>query len=66
MKPMSTKKKSAVTTAKEPTFTKEALMNSRRFRNERDIVSALLKDGVEYTVPEVEDMITEYMKGKVK
>jgi hypothetical protein len=62
---MSNKKK---TTEKvvEPKFTKEALMNSRRFRNERDIVSALLKDDVEYTVSEVDSMITEYMKGKVK
>ena len=63
---MSTKKKPAASAATEPKFTKEALMNSRRFRNERDIVSALLKDGVEYTVPEVDSMITEYMKGKVK
>ena len=51
--------------SKEPTFTKEALMNSRRFRNERDLVSALLKDDVEYTVSEVDAMIAKYMKGKV-
>ena len=63
---MSNKKKPAASAATEPKFTKEALMNSRRFRNERDIVSALLKDGVEYTVLEVDSMITEYMKGKVK
>lgn len=59
-------KKTAVKTAKEPTFTKEALVSSKRFRNDRDIVSALLKDGVEYTVSEVADMIAKYMKGKVK
>jgi len=47
-------------------FTKEALVNSKRFRNERDIVSALLEDGAEYTVSEVEGMIMNYMKGKVK
>ena len=61
-----TNKKTAASAAKEPKFAKEALVNSKRFRNERDIVSALLKDGVEYTVSEVEGMITEYMKGKVK
>lgn len=60
------KNKPATVVAKEPTFIKESLVNSKRFRNERDLLSALLKDGVEYTVPEVEDMIMNYMKGKVK
>ena len=63
---MSTKKKPAASAAKEPKFSKEALMNSKRFRNECDLVSALLEDGKEYTIPEVEGMITKYMKGKVK
>ena len=63
---MSTKKKPAASAATEPKFPKEALVKSKRFHNERDIVSALLKDGVEYTISEVEGMITEYMKGKVK
>ena len=63
---MSNKKKSAVPTVEEPKFTKEKLVNSKRFRNECDIVSAVLMDGVEYTIPEVENKITEYMKGKVK
>ena len=63
---MSTKKKSTASAVQEPKFPKESLVNSKRFHNERDIVSALLKDGVEYAVSEVEDMITEYMKGKVK
>lgn len=58
---MSTKKKSD-----EPMFTKEALVNSKRFRDERDIVSALLENDGKYTISEVETMITEYMKGKVK
>ena len=63
---MSTKKKPAASAAKEPAFTKEALVNSKRFRDKCDLVSALLKDDVEYTIAEVEDMIAKYMKGKVK
>jgi arginine repressor len=63
---MSTKKNSAASAAKEPKCTKKALLNSKRFRDEQDIVSALLKDDVEYTISEVEDMIKNYMKGKVK
>ena len=63
---MSTKKKPAASAAKELTFTKEQLVNCKRFRNERDIASALLKDGEEYAISEVETMIMNYMKGKVK
>ena len=63
---MSTKQKSAASAATEPKFTKEALVNSKRFHDERDLVSALLKDGVEYAISEVEDMIAKYMKGTVK
>lgn len=63
---MSTKKKPAASAAMEPKFTKEALVNSKRFRNERDLVSALLKDDVEYTISEVDRMVAKFMKGKVK
>jgi hypothetical protein len=63
---MSTKKKCAASAAMEPKFTKESLVNSKRFRDNCDLVSALLKDDVEYTISEVEDMIAKYMKGKVK
>jgi hypothetical protein len=66
MKRMSNKKKPATSVAQEPKFAKEALVNSKRFRNERDVVSALLEDGAEYAISEVEGMIMEYMKGKVK
>jgi hypothetical protein len=59
---MSTKQK----IAQEPVFTKDALVNSKKFRNERDLLSAILKDDVEYTISEVEEMIMKYMKGKVK
>ena len=47
-------------------FTKDVLVNSKRFRNERDLVSAVLEDGVEYTISEVEDKIAKYLKGEVK
>ena len=61
-----TKKKPVASATVEPKFVKEALVNSKRFRDERDIVSALLEDGVEYAISEVEMMIAEYMKGSVK
>ena len=51
--------------SKEPKFSKDALLKAKRFRKECDFVSALLEDGVEYTVSEVDAMIAKYMKGKV-
>jgi hypothetical protein len=47
-------------------FSKEQLITSKRFRNRRDLVEALLDDGQTYTVKAVEEKITSYMKGKVK
>ena len=65
---MPVKKKNAVETATvtEPKFSKEALVNSNRFHEQRDLISALLKDGAEYTIKEAEMKIAEYLKGKVK
>ena len=63
---MSTTKKSAASAVNEPKFTKSDLVNSKRFHDKRDIVSALLKEDVLYAITEVEEMITNYMKGKVK
>ena len=63
---MSNKKKPAASAVMESKFPKEVLVNCKRFRNECDIVSAVLKDGEEYTIPEVADMIENYLKGKVK
>lgn len=54
---------------KKPTelkFAKESLLNSKRFHEQRDLISALLNDGAEYTISEVENMIKKYMKGTVK
>ena len=63
---MAIEKKPAVSAANEPVFAKESLLKSKRFKDERDIISALLVDGEEYTIKEVDDMIEKYMKGMVK
>ncbi len=47
-------------------FSKEQLLASERFRDQRDIVAALLDDGTLYTVRSVEEKIEKYMKGKVR
>ncbi len=47
-------------------FSKDQLVKSDKFRNHRDLVAALLDDNKKYTMEQVNDMITEFMKGKVK
>ena len=47
-------------------FTKEQLLGSKRFRERRDIVDALLTEGEQYTIKVVEQKIENYMKGRVK
>lgn len=46
-------------------FTKEQLLDSDRFRDRIDLVSAILSDGEEYTIEFVEEQIEKYMKGQV-
>lgn len=56
---------SEYTGAAENKFAKEQLLESKRFRDRRDLVDALLDDGL-YTVKSVEEKIEKYMKGKVR
>lgn len=51
---------------KEPVFTKEQTLGANRYRHNKDVVSALLKDGESYSISEVDAKIEKFMKGKVK
>ncbi|MCD7864030.1 MAG: hypothetical protein LUG61_11145 [Lachnospiraceae bacterium] len=48
------------------TFTKSQLTGSKRFANRKDLLNALLKNDQLYTVSEVEQIIENFLKGKVK
>lgn len=50
----------------ESKFSKYQLLAAKRFSGKRDILEALLSDDETYTVKTVEQMIKDYMKGKVK
>lgn len=63
---MAIKNKPAEKAVQEPMFSKDSLVSCERFYKRRDLLSALLDDGKEYTIAEVEKMIDDYMKGKVK
>lgn len=47
-------------------FTKQQVLASARYRDRRDLVSALLDDGRTYTIAEVGQMVDRFMKGKVR
>lgn len=67
---MATRKKAA--TAQEPTITapvvfpKERVLTFRRYADRRDLLSVLLEDGKEYTFDQIDGLINDFMKGKVK
>lgn len=46
-----------------PKFTKQQLLQSQKYVNRRDALSALLKDGETYTHEEVERILQQFYKG---
>ena len=50
----------------EPMFSKEQILASARYANRRDLVDALLDEKESYTLETVDNMIENYMKGRVK
>ena len=44
-------------------WTKAQLLMSNRYKHQKDILNAVLKDGEKYTVDQVDDKIHKYMKG---
>lgn len=49
-----------------PIFTKEQLRNSRKYRNEKDILGVVLEDGKDYTIEETDKLIKDFKERKVK
>ena len=47
-------------------FSKQQLVESRKYANRRDPLKALLEDGKTYTIAEVDAAIEKFMKGKVR
>lgn len=47
-------------------YTKEQLMQSRKFMENRDLLNALLHSNKNYSIEEVESILLKYKKGKVK
>lgn len=47
-------------------YTREQLLSSGRYRSQKDLLSALLKEKEMYSLEETEERISQFMKGKVK
>lgn len=58
--------KEAQTVETESKFSKEQILASARYSNRRDILNALLTDGKEYTIAEVEKIMDGWFKKGVK
>lgn len=54
-----------VAEVEEVKFPKSAILKSKRFLLERDVLTAILEEDKEYTIPEVEKLLDTWMKGKV-
>lgn len=63
---MSKNKKTDSNVIESITFTKEKLLKFKRYRNRIDLLNALLDDTRAYTFEEVDALIDNFMKGKVK
>ncbi len=59
------KKEQTAEPVKAAVFSKEQLLAAERFRGRRDIVNALLAEGGQYTIAEVEQLIEKYMRSKI-
>lgn len=52
--------------AASPVFSKQNILTFRRYAERRDLLSVLLEDGKMYTTNQVDDLIGQFMKGKVR
>lgn len=47
-------------------FSKEQILTSTKYRNNRDLVDAILDEKKKYTIENVDSLVEKYMKGEVK
>lgn len=47
-------------------YPKDKLLESKQYKNRQDALSFLLTDGETYTLQQVEKLLADFLKGKVK
>lgn len=60
------KTKSTPVLEEKPKFSKRAFLKSEYYRKKQDLLNALLDDDKMYTTDEVDSLIDNFLKGKVK
>lgn len=63
---MASKTKPADEAVEVVTFPKEQILTANKYSNRKDILGELLEDGKEYSFDQVETLMNDFMKGKVK
>lgn len=63
---MANQKKKTIPKKQEASFEKDAFLNSKSFRCQRDLLDAILEDGKRYTTKEVVELLNKEMKRKVE
>ena len=53
-------------TIQEETYTKQAILNSKKYVKQKDLINALLDNDKKYTLKEVDSIIEKYLKGVIK
>ncbi len=49
-----------------PTYSKSQLVKAKRFLRHKDLLNALLKEGVQYSIKDVESMINNFLTKEVR
>ncbi len=60
------KVKGAKATIQEEAYTKQAILNSKKYVKQKDLINALLDNDKKYTLKEVDSIIEKYLKGVIK
>ena len=55
-----------VETVTETKFSKNAFLKSESYKKHKDLLATILKDNESYSKSEVNKMVEDYLKGKVK
>lgn len=51
---------------KELKYTKESILNSKKYSERKDILSVILKEDEEYTSHDIDDILNKFMKGAIE
>lgn len=47
-------------------YSKDKILEAKNYADRRDILGVILKDGERYSIGEVDKLLNDFMKGKVK